>query len=600
MKRVAAHLAYFIFCLNLIALLTGCAGKFPPEASQGQAGSRKETEQEEGNRKQNEVTPGLAEGAAREESEPLLLVTDHRGDGAAKNVEYAGRTAFLEEYGFDGNDPLLEYVREDGEQQLELYYNKGKGIGCGIWYGFASQTEPRGFLFNGSGNYRYYLDFMRWAGLETDPYDVLSVEGDNGKEWVEDYQESAAYREDGRLAHYSSQGVFNNLMEEKETQALLEIDWSYREDGTLWKRDYWHNDRMFGTWYCSRQSYYDERERLVYEHCYITHGSLDFYYIYEGDEAEPVYCLLIDHNPNMPCAELLEYHGVETEMIYGRIGPALSGEEPNSYVKAIRETAREMGIDYEGCVSHTYAMDYDGDSVEEAFVIIGKETDLEEYGIYEMSGDLWFVDRSLEAPRCIERYGIYDMSQEFIWQDGEGYLFLSYSVGLPWRTQIYAVRDHVPVLPWDTSTYKYLNRQGQVIQIQDAYDGSCTMTNTGEEQDEEKWWMGHTWKPYTYFFDHGQLREVSAREVAKEEVERIAPLPASFYEIDPETIRQFILRDNGELNINMAEESEWGENETMINYSYVTYKLNENGEWEYADSQMGNYLLQFEGGKPYK
>ncbi|MDE6925488.1 MAG: hypothetical protein K2P59_09570 [Acetatifactor sp.] len=138
-----------------------------------------------------------------------------------------------------------------------------------------------------------------------------------------------------------------------------------------------------------------------------------------------------------------------------------------------------------------------------------------------------------------------------------------------------------------------------MIQIENAYDGNCMRTNVGAKQGEDDWrylWTGHSWKPYTFWLDHGELREVPAREVTREEVERIAPLPDSFDEAAVGSIQQFILRENGELNINMAVEHGESEGERNIDFSYITYRLNKDGQWEYVEEQMGYYEIQFSGG----
>lgn len=296
------RLRYLVSLAVLVILLAGCA-EAPSEISEEikeettfseQSAVKKEL------RLQREENEGAEQSAA-----PVLMVTDHRINSATP-VEYASREAFLREYGFEGQEPFFEYATEEGELQLELYFDTSFGVGCGIRYYPETGEESAGFLFNGSGNYRYYQDFMGGAGVETDPCSTLSFDGSDGKGEVEDYEETARYREDGRLLHYSSQGWVTYLTEKRETQKLLDIDLLYREDGTLCERDYWHNSMVFGTWYSSRQSFYDRQERLVYEHCYVTHGSVDYYYIYEDDEDTPWYCLIIDNNLNLLCAELLE------------------------------------------------------------------------------------------------------------------------------------------------------------------------------------------------------------------------------------------------------------------------------------------------------
>lgn len=81
-----------------------------------------------------------------------------------------------------------------------------------------------------------------------------------------------------------------------ERDRLLEIEFTYREDGTLRRRDYAHNMMALETWHSVTHSFYDTQERLLYEDCYITHGSMDYYYIYQDDKEQPTYCLMLDHD----------------------------------------------------------------------------------------------------------------------------------------------------------------------------------------------------------------------------------------------------------------------------------------------------------------
>lgn len=84
-----------------------------------------------------------------------------------------------------------------------------------------------------------------------------------------------------------------------------------KDTGTLTIRDekeYSHHDLVFGSTLCSLDSFYDTHERVIYERGYITHGHLEYYYLYEdrdGKIAEkPAYILEIVYNldyaiPNM-------------------------------------------------------------------------------------------------------------------------------------------------------------------------------------------------------------------------------------------------------------------------------------------------------------
>lgn len=532
MKNRRHYIISFVFLVLLIVELAGCAAGAASENSSEEDLDKAEWIERTVWEDVAAVVKGAGETADFTEQRVTLAVTDLRINTPVVR-EYADKEAFLYEYDFDGQEPYFEYFTEDGALQLELYYDEYCGVGCGLRYYPGEDWEPEGFLFNGACNYRYYTDFMDSGGIETDRYS-------------------------------------------------------------------------------SRQSHYDEGERLIYEHCYVTHGSVDYYYIYEEESEIPAYCLIIDHNTGLLCAELLEYHGTgagaqgtgvmvqgaETGMYYGRVGPMLAGESENRYAAAVIEAAVKEGENCDGYITHTYAADYDGDSLEEAFVIYGKEIK-DEYEHY-IGGSCFFVNSDLEVSLCIDRAIEFDLSQQFICQDGVTYLVICYAIGFTtWQAEMYTVQDNAAVEISDSYANKYVDRQGHVLQIENAYDGQCTLMNVGVNPGEDNWkylWSGHSWKTYTFILDHGELREVPAREVTRKEVEQIAPLPASFDEIAPDSIKQFILRDNGELNINMAVESEWGE-EKNIDFSYITYRLNEDGQWEYVEEQMGYYEIQFSGGE---
>ena len=189
--------------------------------------------------------------------------------------------------------PFYQYYDEQGNLQMELYWKEESGTGCGIRY--YPEKEPEVFLFEGSD--------MAEEFQAEDKESVLSVNGNDGKEVVSDYEESITYTEDGRIAAYHSKGVISSLKENTEPQTLLNIKFSYREDGTLQKKEYQHNSFVFGTTFLYKNSYYDSRERIVYEDGYITHGNLEYYYLYEGEGDTPAYILMLDHNLDRLYAE---------------------------------------------------------------------------------------------------------------------------------------------------------------------------------------------------------------------------------------------------------------------------------------------------------
>nr|MDE7476580.1 hypothetical protein [Lachnospiraceae bacterium] len=125
----------------------------------------------------------------------------------------------------------------------------------------------------------------------------------------------------------------------------------------------------------------------------------------------------------------------------------------------------------------------------------------------------------------------------------------------------------------------------------DDYDWTYTDLGEGKHM-----WTGHTWKSYTFEFNHEQWTETPAREVTRQEVEAIAALPASFDETDYDSV-QYILRENGELNINMAKTNP--DYPSSINFNYITFHLSETQEWIADNSVDGNgtYAIQMSGEK---
>lgn len=87
------------------------------------------------------------------------------------------------------------------------------------------------------------------------------------------------------------------------------VEYTYDENGILRTYDYHHDSSQFGTYSFSRNGWYDEQGRLIYEDVYVTHGSEDYYYIYEGDKEIPSYCLMLDAVHGLQDPTFTEYSG---------------------------------------------------------------------------------------------------------------------------------------------------------------------------------------------------------------------------------------------------------------------------------------------------
>ena len=191
-------------------------------------------------------------------------------------------------WGLEGQEPYYAYRDEDGNLQMELYFDPASGTGRGFRYQFGTDDWGRppacdSFTFDG-------VVEGTWEGRPPDS--VLSVDGDDGSDMVEDYQAAYEYDDAGRPVRFRSWGV-----SELRPTDIIRVEFYYRGDGTLDYKKYWHDGLLFSTTLSSLVTHYDREERPVYLRGYITHGHLEFYPIYGGGAA-PEYCLLLDYSPS--------------------------------------------------------------------------------------------------------------------------------------------------------------------------------------------------------------------------------------------------------------------------------------------------------------
>ena len=174
---------------------------------------------------------------------------------------------------------------------MELYFDEEREIGCGIRYGKNDfGTVICGFAFENCQEVSWHA---------RDPFSVLSVYGTTGESRVTDYQENYEYDDEGRLIGFQSTGTPTDIDREGwENIPMIEVGFIYDDQGKLREKEYRHSSTPhlpFGTTYGSQYSYYDESGRLAHTSSYITHGSLEGYYIYPGNSDVPVYYLELDH-----------------------------------------------------------------------------------------------------------------------------------------------------------------------------------------------------------------------------------------------------------------------------------------------------------------
>ncbi|MBP3460180.1 MAG: hypothetical protein J6K58_13300 [Lachnospiraceae bacterium] len=294
MKRVKKGIIFLIICIFICILMFAVAGSRNP--------GQRDTQTQNAVDGMDSATDSMDNA----EEEISFQVTDNRD--SYEIVYYKCASDFIADCGFEEDKPFWEYDTEDGSLQLALYYDDASGEGCGIrYYPEEENKQEEGFRFY-AGNFGepQYSVMEAWADLAS--ASRLSCKRSTGKTAVSEYEESIERSLDYPygIQHFESKGIVKSD-EDENPSSLLEIDWTYRDDGTLQRKEYRHNTSVFGTYRSSADYYYGEDERLLYQSFYAAHGSGDVYYIYGEDEVFPEFYLHIDHDQGILEVELISY-----------------------------------------------------------------------------------------------------------------------------------------------------------------------------------------------------------------------------------------------------------------------------------------------------
>lgn len=171
--------------------------------------------------------------------------------------KYNTQEELLQEAGFENSAPIYQYYDKYHNLKLELYMDKSKERFCGFINNYYFNSDKKKCV----DRYGFTIEGMEDCCWEDNAFSMKSVYGTDGADMVDSYKEMVEYT---------------------------------------------HNPMIFGTTFCSLESYYDESGRVVYESGYITHGQLEYYYIYKDEGDKPEYLLEIDYNggyviPHIKC-----------------------------------------------------------------------------------------------------------------------------------------------------------------------------------------------------------------------------------------------------------------------------------------------------------
>lgn len=223
-----------------------------------------------------------------ENDSPIRFYNEH-----LEQIEYEDKQAFLADHGFAQAEPFYEYRDRFGNLIMELYFDQQAGRGCGIryYYSFNNKLKKRvsrdGFAFE-------EVETGVWEPQED--FSKLTVYGDDVSKSASGYKEIYEYTDDGKISSFEARGM--DLVDKVPMEvSLLSLDYIYRDDGTLYHREYHQYQKFFGSTGQSEDGDYDKQGRLVYQYSYITHGAIDEYYLYDGNHTEPKYRLFLDWGP---------------------------------------------------------------------------------------------------------------------------------------------------------------------------------------------------------------------------------------------------------------------------------------------------------------
>lgn len=237
---------------------------------------------------------GLLASPAPESAAPVSMpastpaATPAGSDPPAPDPAQAEELAALRaEQGFAADADPYALWGEGSQTALTLWFDPARGVGCGQLLDEAGNAET--FRFDETGPGWYDEALALWPA---DPFDPACALAPDPETAVTGWREETERDEAGRLVRYEAGGYW---AEAGETLPVRRDEYTYREDGTLARRDYYHNDRLFGSWLYSCRLWYDAGQRLTRVRGYVTHGQLDYFYFY-GEDGAPAWQLCLDHN----------------------------------------------------------------------------------------------------------------------------------------------------------------------------------------------------------------------------------------------------------------------------------------------------------------
>lgn len=211
--------------------------------------------------------------------------------------------------------------------------------------------------------------------------------------------------------------------------------------------------------------------------------------------------------------------------------------------------------------------DFDLDGEYEAFGFTGVSQEGDEYMPELHIGKIWFISKDGAKVICDDERNFTDVFRLLDFGNRK-YIGLNEWYVTARVTYLYTVKNGDAVEDNMSGVGDMSDPQnGEVSVLLSAYDGTYDPEMDG--------YIGHTWKPYYFYYDEStdSLAEHIGVEIPEEDVAKICG-ENIIEEIEKEgyTIGKIYNRPNGILNINYTYETEWGE----ISFHNANFDSNSN------------------------
>ncbi|MCR5625961.1 MAG: hypothetical protein K6F99_01460 [Lachnospiraceae bacterium] len=196
---------------------------------------------------------------------------------------YDSKEELLKALEMEDNDHIGTYDDEFGNEALDVYYKK---------------SSKTGVVF--MSRWQYDSNLKKWASVTAVPFKGMTstrslvsfeIMTEKSEMATGGYIKNIEYIS-GKLKSLKIMD-FNRENEDAGYETLIEENYIYRDDGSLYYRGHNHSAYYYEPTYMGMNEKYDELSRCLYSAGYIENGSHEFYNFYEGEKKKPEYQVFI-------------------------------------------------------------------------------------------------------------------------------------------------------------------------------------------------------------------------------------------------------------------------------------------------------------------